>query len=773
MTRKKKSSEAAIANRTLADVPAPTANSSIASTLLGNSKRTVPSSKSKNHEASTSALIICRNKHWRYISSFHGPWLQLPPEVLESLAYSNYASPHPRPIDPAVFFDLVKVRRLVEDATDLAVRAANGTTSSTLSNSLNAGNGIYGGGGAAALGLGISGGGANAKLSRERKHRMRELATQKLSRAYHLDEIAASVATMQSASSLEEVAKLVLQRSEDDSDAKYVHFFHEKIPSRMLAQCTNLNPLDEIIQDRPTEGAPLRTRAVTKLFKGDFLGAARDLTDGLTICRYMNAQHRLGIGGLELIDAVEGQERKSGLGRDYSYESKSEEEGQPSSLEPQLLFHRAGVYLTLACQNVHASLDDLTPSPDFLQESATNHTESEPPRISIAKEVHDRRLEARKMVKINAKRALRDYISFLSHFKYTPGLSAEMAAGVFHDVHAAANEKSTPKGMPTNRLLEMSGKSSLDCGTLADAVVPHKFDDPRHQDDRTFRDGLSYSAVPTPAIYPVSALFSSSPPPNLPPFPGSLALVSRKMSPQHQSSDKVVNQLWPHEAVTYHPLLTDALHSLLLCHCLIQTSSKELLRHAHMAARLARICDGYPIFLAARSPSRADWIEVLRQANNWIGLQQSWETLCAPAPLSKHAGVVKNETEEEAKENLKQEAIMEALADERVYDEASFQAAVAARERRAEGQRSDDLDPGRSSPKRRAQEDEREYPISTERAETVARWVREAPRAVDGTGEAKRGAKKGKGRKENKKSSPIDESKINQVNANPINCHSS
>lgn len=690
--------------------------------------------------------------------------------MLESLAYSNYASPHPRPIDPAVFFDLVKIRRLVEDATDLAVRAANGTTSSTLSNSLNAGNGVYGGGGAAALGLGISGGGANAKLSRERKHRMRELATQKLSRAYHLDEIAASVATMQSASSLEEVAKLVLQRSAHDSDAKYVHFFHEKIPSRMLAQFTNLNPLDEIIQDRPTEGAPLRTRAVTKLFKEDFSGAARDLTDGLALCRYMTAQHRLGVGELELIDAVGGLERKPGVGHDYSYENKLEEEYQPSSLEPQLLFHRAGVYLTLACQNVHASLDDSTPSPDVLQYPASSHAESDPPRTSIAQEVHDRRLEARKMVKTNAKRALRDYISFLSHFKYTPGLSAETATGIVRNVNATAIDNSKPKGIPTNRLLEMSRKSSLDCENLATALVPHKYDSSHHQDDRTFCDNLSYSAIPAPAVYPVSALFSSSPPPNLPPFPGSLAIVSRKMSPQHQFPDEAVNQVWtqkePHETVTYHPLLTDALHSLLLCHSLFQTSSKEHLRHAQMVARLTRICDGYPIFLAARSPSRADWIEVLRLANNWIGLQQSWETLCTPAPLSEHAGVVKKETEEEAKESLRQEAIIEALADERVCDETSFQAAVAARERRAEEQRRDDLDPGGSSPRSWAQEDEKEYPISTERAEIVARWVKEAPRAVEGSGKARKGAKKGKGGKESEKSSFMDESKDNQVDTN-------
>ncbi|KAI9872591.1 MAG: hypothetical protein M1830_001449 [Pleopsidium flavum] len=70
---------------------------------------------------------------------------------------------------------------------------------------------------------------------------------------------------------------------------------------------------------------------------------------------------------------------------------------------------------------------------------------------------------------------------------------------------------------------------------------------------------------------------------------------------------------------------------------------------------------------------------------------------------------------------------MEALADERVHDEASFQAAVAARERRAEEQRREELGQGGSGPKRWAQEDGKEYPISTERAEAIAGWVREAP----------------------------------------------
>ena len=693
--------------------------------------------------------------------------------MLESLAYSNYDSLRPRPIDPAVFFDLVKVRRLVEEATDLAVRAANGTTSSALSNSLNAGNGILGGGGAAALGLGIGGGGPNARLSRERKHRMREQATQKLSHAYQLDEIAASVATMQGASSLEEVAKLVLQRSANNADAKYVHFFHEKIPSRMLAQCTTLEPLSQVIQDRPTQGAPLRTRAVTRMFKNDYIGAAHDLTEALAVCRYTIAQHKAGRGKLELANALGGAERRNGGARDWRYEVKFDEADQPSGLETQLLFHRAGVYLTLACQNVHAALSGSEPA-DKVAESVP-----EPGQDPAHKAAEERRLEARKMVKTNAKRALRDYLGFLSHFDYTPGLPAKMTEEFLRRVNAAAGGLAKSHGLPaSNRLLEMSGNSNLSNGHLSDALVPHthKHKDNHRRTSNSFPSDNPYAGLPSPEVHLVSSLFSSSPPENLPPYPEtSRALIPRKDIPQPGIADDLSKQFLAqseqHEAVTYHPLFTDALHSLLLCHSLIQTSPKEHLRHAHMVARLARVCDGYPIFLAARSPSRADWIEVVRRASNWIGLQQSWEALCAPAPLPGHVGVTKKEeTEEQVRERRRQEAILEALADERVHDEASFQAAVAARERRAEEQRREELGQHGGSPKRWAQEDGKEYPISTERAEAVARWVREAPISIAGVGKTKRGPKKGKGRKDGGDSiSAVDQTVLNRQESHSRN----
>ena len=650
--------------------------------------------------------------------------------MLDSLAYSNYVAPRPRPIDPAVFFDLVKIRRLVEEATTLAVRAANGTTSSSLGAHLNGGGGILGGGGNV-LGLGLGGGGPTTKLSKERKHRMRELATQKLSEAYNMDEIAASVATMQSASTLEDVAKLVLQRNPKDSDAKYVHFFHEKIPSRMLAQSTSLTPLTEVIQDRPADGAPLRTRAITRIFKDDFTGAAKDLTEALAVCRFNAAQHRAGQGQGALATTSRPAERHNGNNTSHQYEAKIDEENKPASLEPQLLFHRANVYLTLACQHIHTGLDGYDPTKENDQNSSDG-VETEAAKL---------RAGARKLVKTYAKRSLRDYLMFLSNFDYSPGLPYAFTEDFFWKVNAAANGKTRPRALPNNRLLEMSGNSNLSNGALSDVVAETTInDDGPSSDNSIAAQSRPHYSLPTPEVHQVSALFSSTPPANLPPYP----MTSQELVPAYKNSSakSFLTDAARHEAVTYHPLLTDALHSLLLCHSLIQTSPKEHLRHAHMAARLARVCDGYPIFLAARSPSRADWIEVIRRANNWIGLQQSWETLCAPAPLPGHSKSVKKETEQEMKERCRQEAIMEALADERVHDEASFQAAVAARERLAEDQRNEELNHDGAGPKRWAQSDGKEYPISTERADAVSRWVREAPRGVDGAKKPKRNGKK-------------------------------
>ncbi|KAK4643988.1 hypothetical protein QC761_300770 [Podospora bellae-mahoneyi] len=612
-------------------------------------------------------LIICRNKHWRYISAFHGPWLQLPPEVIETLANINYNTPRPRPIDPAVFFDLVKIRRLVDEAIDLAVRAASGVASLNQQS-------IPGLHHAAALGLGFGfRPGNQAKLSPERKHRMRKDATHKLCKAYKLDEVACSVSTMQSASALEEVASLVLQRSPDDSDAKYVHFFHEKIPSRQLAECTSLQPLDEAIHENPSDPEPLRTRGIVKIFKEDFQGAVADFTDALRVHRLRRPTHRYAGKDAE----AEQQVAQRTARRTEDVVLKEEE--QPSSLETQLLFQRAGVYLTMACQHVDAAFPDGSPQ---VPEPDSDGDQASPP---LSPEV----LEARQHVRQNAKRALRDYMTYLSHFEYSPDLPLDIAEDFARKVNSIANGVRVPRH---------TTKSASPLGN----------------DERTTQKPHR--------IYVLSDLFAPSPPPDLPPYPiTDLASLQAQQPPPPVLSPVIT------ETLTYHPLLADALHALLLCHCLIQTSAKELLRHAYMVARLARLADGYPAFQASRSPARTDWVEVLRAGGNWIQLAGAWDDLCAPAPVpvlhpngssplhhlqhqppqskpalpssdttgsevstelrelpSPFPFPVPVETEKQRKDRLHHQIVLDALGDERVSDEPSFRQAVLARQLRAE-----------------------------------------------------------------------------------------
>ncbi|RPB05344.1 hypothetical protein L873DRAFT_1825134 [Choiromyces venosus 120613-1] len=674
------------------------------------SKKKKGEEKESNTPPSPSALIICRNKyvqlslysrdqergeeneerkkkqtntevrgHWRYISSFHGPWLQLPPEVLESLAHSNYQAPRPRPIDPAVLYDLVKIRKLVDDATNLAVRAASGIASSTVLKD----GGLLGGSAAGVLGLGMAGGGPAPRLSRERKHRMRELATQKLAKAYKLDEIAASVATMQSASSLEEVANLVLTRNPNDPDAKYVHFFHEKIPSRMLAKCTSLKPLDDVISERPGEGAPLRTRAVTKGFKDDFVGAAQDLTHALSISR-PRSLHDL---GMEVATRNGHSSGGSGSPR------RTEEDDQPSSLEAQLLFHRASTYLTIACQNIEATLTPKANTPTVSEE--------------VARAEALKREAAKKAVRTNAKRALRDYIKLLSTFDYTPGLPPETTEEFMRSVEREVTKTSDLNPGDTRsdakKFLEILYRQTGNGG-----YQPHA----HHHTN--MNNPLPPTLLPQLPVYQVSTLFTSSQPSTLPPYP-STSLITTSYStrtstpnstPRTSTSSSFTAAAAAFladggEAITYHPLLTDALHSLLLCHVLIQTPTKEILRHAYMVARLARICDGYPIFLSPRSPARADWIEVLRKTNNFVGLESTWEALCSPAPLP---GTPPSP-----------------VGDGDVSLELERAAAALVGGGRVIPQHAPPV-----QLKRWAQEDGgKEYPISTDRAAVVSRWVRE------------------------------------------------
>jgi len=542
-----------------------------------------------------------------------------------------------------------------------------------------------------------------------------------------------------------------------------------------MEQYTPLEPLEEIISSLPMEqqAPPLRTRALVQIFKRQWEGAILDLTMALRITEELRRSHKPDQQQLELASRMREEQETWNKGyRDWRAVPQLKDEEQPSSLEKQLLFNRAGVYLTLACQSVHRALDGLK---EYQEAQANGEVHG------LDTRAQDVRLDARKRVKGFAKKAIKDYMAFLGHFDYTPGLSFEITNEIMRRVHDLANGNKTQTPLPKSRLVEVnasddeSSQSDVANGRPDNSNALVKHQNPKSEPFELGEDG--WPKFPTPKIHPVSALFAEKPLPDLPPDTANDANANA-----HAHANRPMhNALNSREAVTYHPLMLDALHSLLLAHALIQTSATEHLRHAHNAARLARIADGYPLFQAARSPARADWIEVLRRANNWIGLSVPWQKMCTPAPLPDEAGGWarestassptsssptssdalamnkhksnfngKEETPDQKRERIKQESIIDALSDDRVIDEDSFQRAVRARERRAiedeegiSGPLKDKVPPkpaepiatpnGKGAKRREQDESEKDYPISTDRAEAIARWIREAPLSMGGS----------------------------------------
>lgn len=118
----------------------------------------------------------------------------------------------PPPIDPGVFRNVAAIRRLIDEASELSVRASSGLSAAALGSMRTPSGNAW----TTAQGLGFdgsnnTGGGRNVAMSAMRVHRLRALAVQKLAAAYKADEIASSVMVMQGGSVFDDIAEKVLK----------------------------------------------------------------------------------------------------------------------------------------------------------------------------------------------------------------------------------------------------------------------------------------------------------------------------------------------------------------------------------------------------------------------------------------------------------------------------------------------------------------------------------------------------------------------------------
>lgn len=130
--------------------------------------------------------------------------------------YPPLLAPHPGkasppPIDPGVFRCVAGIRRLIDEAADLAVRASSGLSAAALGAMRGGGGGGSGPMGGPLFGDATSNGGRNVAMSATRIHRLRMMAVQKLAAAYKYDEVASSVMVMQGGSVFDDLAERVLK----------------------------------------------------------------------------------------------------------------------------------------------------------------------------------------------------------------------------------------------------------------------------------------------------------------------------------------------------------------------------------------------------------------------------------------------------------------------------------------------------------------------------------------------------------------------------------
>lgn len=76
-----------------------------------------------------------------------------------------------------------------------------------------------------------------------------------------------------------------MKKDPNNIDAIYVHHFHEKIPSRMLAPYTDCKALDVLIAARPSTPEFYRTRAMIHCFREEFPAALRDFKTAIALVK--------------------------------------------------------------------------------------------------------------------------------------------------------------------------------------------------------------------------------------------------------------------------------------------------------------------------------------------------------------------------------------------------------------------------------------------------------------------------------------------------------
>ncbi|TPX66816.1 hypothetical protein SpCBS45565_g04238 [Spizellomyces sp. 'palustris'] len=636
--------------------------------------------------SSGGSIMICRNKHYPYIASYHGPWLSLPLELLQSLFALNSDTAAEHPIDPVIFRHLITIRTLVDDASELVIKAAGGLVRSQ------PGSRDYSP--------------APTRMSSIRQHRLRELAVTKLAAAYRCDEIATSVLTMQSASSLDDVASKVLKRDPNNLEAMYVHHFHEKIPSRKLASFTHPQVLDTLIAASPTAAEYYRTRAMIHCFREEFPLALRDFKSAINLIK----KRKRNVNGVDCEALVHG-------GTSSKHTLLLDTESQESCSEAILYFLRA------ACFHQYAIC--------LLDKALTKVEEAT--AADIRKKKRSKKKKARTVSEDI------EYDRPDTAAGEEGGTTLDVTCSLLEDKQSLSNPYWSALEPHSQQIENLIRRSTRDYhhflgfypSTLHafENVQAPTADSPSPVMNLPSLDGPSISGVPD-FLKSVSTKASSKMAPNSVcrrsisnSLPGTVTSTDSDDA-EHIGSDTLPESLGA--LGTYHPLLLEAWFSIGINYLILRDWRTAAIWHER-TVRAQEQVEGYPVFLPARSMSQADYVEILallRKAmrNVSSGTGESGSTLSGLLRSKREGSGKASPMHVGAEDEAEDEAEVVGYCDSDSQDgetnslmpmcDCSHQPACTASADEASGE---PMPPPSSTMK--------QYPLHTKRAETVVMWI--------------------------------------------------
>ncbi|CAG8532343.1 7051_t:CDS:1 [Acaulospora colombiana] len=353
--------------------------------------------------------------------------------------------------------------------------------------------------------------------------------------------------------------------------------------SRMLSQSTSTDILDQIIATSPTTPEFYRTRGVVKCFKEEFAGALRDFKSALA-----HAKHRKRVSNVFL-----GKKPTLPL-----HNHHGNEDDECTGTESQLYFLRAACYLQYAISLVDKAIQKV----DGVERRDGEGSElrlvavkkgiingSSPKFEEYRKELFPIMYQVQNL----AKRSVRDYTHFLGFYPSSlPTFSATNGEGTSKASTPVTSRDSSPV---------RSFKDRDDSSCQASLTEYHG------DTDRNCKIPEKVTGVATD----IGNVYANGP-----------ATMSKDNNHRNNNYHHHFHGYQPsHTFATYHPLLIEAWYAIALNYVLLGDLHTGALWHARIS-EMHEFIEGYPVFLPARSMAQADYMEVLERIKKSNSLSQ-------------------------------------------------------------------------------------------------------------------------------------------------------